>query len=305
MARNKIRWSASQVPFLRRGLAAGIRHDADRQQRLITDSDPAVVPAGFAEGVEAAREQAARLESAELFWVTSDMARVALDAAADIPGVVRDDIPAGAGIMLVSHPLPAIDGLELGLRDPDTGRSFPWTDPVPVDGVAWTMDATGVQAVGLTRSDRLPGTLATGSVLQPFCELAAPVPVPVEFDQITDPIGRSLLSFLASAWILMMIPTLAERKQLDGKWGGPATGQTPPGELVTTVDLRPLRHVADDEPGESGRRLTTRHYVRGHWVNQPHGPGQSLRRLQFRAPHIRGPEGAPLVARDQVKVWRR
>lgn len=34
--------------------------------------------------------------------------------------------------------------------------------------------------------------------------------------------------------------------------------------------------------------------VRGHWVRQPHGPGQSLRRVQWRKPHPRG-HGSMLV----------
>lgn len=54
-----------------------------------------------------------------------------------------------------------------------------------------------------------------------------------------------------------------------------------------------------------GRRLTTRHVVRGHWTHQPHGPGRQLRRLQWIASYTRGPEGAPLVERDAVYIWRR
>ena len=69
-------------------------------------------------------------------------------------------------------------------------------------------------------------------------------------------------------------------------------------------DMRPMRQVhTTTDP--TGRRLTTRHVVRGHWTHQPYGPARSLRRLQWVAPFIRGPEGAPFVGTDTVTVWRR
>ena len=40
--------------------------------------------------------------------------------------------------------------------------------------------------------------------------------------------------------------------------------------------------------------------VDGHWRNQPYGVGHSLRRLQWIAPFIKGPEDAPLVIKDKV-----
>ena len=47
-------------------------------------------------------------------------------------------------------------------------------------------------------------------------------------------------------------------------------------------------------------RLTTRHVVRGHWTHQPYGPKRQLRRLQWVAPFIRGPQEAPFVGTDTV-----
>ena len=35
--------------------------------------------------------------------------------------------------------------------------------------------------------------------------------------------------------------------------------------------------------------------MRGHWTHQPYGPKRSLRRLQWVAPFIRGPQEAPFV----------
>ena len=104
----------------------------------------------------------------------------------------------------------------------------------------------------------------------------------------------------------MMTPTVAERRSLDGRTGVGATPQTPASEAVTIIDLRPLRHVETERDDRTGRRLTVRHLVRGHWTNQAHGPDRALRRLQWIAPYIKGPTNAPLkTSEDRVMVWRR
>ncbi len=117
-----------------------------------------------------------------------------------------------------------------------------------------------------------------------------------------------VLAFTAAVTVMMMTPTIAERRTLDARTGR-AAGRVPDArtsDLVTTVDLRPLRHVTiDDEPGEGGRVYRHRWIVRGHWTHQPHGPGGSLRKLIYRAPYTKGPEGAPLLITEKVMVWRR
>lgn len=75
-----------------------------------------------------------------------------------------------------------------------------------------------------------------------------------------------------------------------------AARRSPRDAPVLVVDLKPARRALLDAPTadhDTGRRLTTRHVVRGHWKNTPHGPGASLRRLQWIDDYIRGPQGAP------------
>ena len=105
----------------------------------------------------------------------------------------------------------------------------------------------------------------------------------------------------------MMTPTLAERRPLDARTGKTPKPTARPTDLVTTVDLRPLRHVptSDGETDSSGRVYTRRWIVRGHWTHQAYGPGRELRRVQYIEPYVKGPEGAPLVATEKVMVWRR
>ena len=85
------------------------------------------------------------------------------------------------------------------------------------------------------------------------------------------------------------------------------TDRARPADLVTTIDLRPLRHAPETNQPSSdpGREYRHRWIVRGHWTHQPHGPRNSLRKLTYRAPYIKGPPDAPLLATQKVMVWRR
>lgn len=70
------------------------------------------------------------------------------------------------------------------------------------------------------------------------------------------------------------------------------------GWRVPVVRVVRLRGHEGSGSGASGERhLSRRFIVRGHWRNQPYGPGSSLRRPTWIAPHIKGPEGAPLDTR--------
>lgn len=74
---------------------------------------------------------------------------------------------------------------------------------------------------------------------------------------------------------------------------------------VTIYTLRRHHRPTEGDEMREGRRLTHRHYVRGFWRNQPCGQGRAERRLTFVRPHIRGPEGAPLVDKPRVQAWVR
>lgn len=172
----------------------------------------------------------------------------------------------------------------------------------------------------MTRTQRLPAPLhGTDSPLSVVESMAVPARMDFEgmearqvqpggvMGQLSPERVRPMLrvaSWLSAAWVLMATPTVAEPRPMDGRWGGPVTGQTRPRDRVTVVDMRPMRQVHTTTDA-TGRRLTTRHVVRGHWTHQPYGPKRSLRRLQWVAPFIRGPQEAPFVGTDTVTVWRR
>ena len=70
---------------------------------------------------------------------------------------------------------------------------------------------------------------------------------------------------------------------------------------VTTVSVGggTVHHTPTGHPAR--RTLDHRVWVQPYFRMQPYGPGQSLRRLQLVAGHLKGPDDAPLVRRE--KVW--
>ena len=273
--------------------------------------------AEFTETAVQHRGQVHHLMSAQKVWVSSDMVSATLDAAGDVPSFEAVDVPA-TGLMGLASPLPPV-ALQhpLYLRSHEGVTTF--TDPVLVDALGWWMDSGRVHVVMFTRTSRLPDPVyAVASPLTVVEKIT--VPTGIEFEtmesRILTPGGVTggsrqgtrmmirVASWLGAAWVLMATPTVAAPRVMDGRWGGVATDRTRSRDRVTVVEVRPMRqvHATTDS---TGRRLTTRHVVRGHWTHQPYGVGRSRRRLQWIAPFIRGPQEAPFVATETVNVWRR
>lgn len=85
---------------------------------------------------------------------------------------------------------------------------------------------------------------------------------------------------------------------------------------AANVRVITLRRIHQDEAGASteivehdgtgtGRKLTKRVLVNGHWRNQPYGKGRALRRLIWIAPYVKGPDDGEWAAPTTVKAWVR
>ncbi len=73
-------------------------------------------------------------------------------------------------------------------------------------------------------------------------------------------------------------------------------------ELTTFKMGRPLKIDCREDisayvEGKKGSVPSVRTKVRGHWKAQPHGPQNSLRKIIWRMPYWRGPDGAPVLVR--------
>lgn len=316
-------WSPYAIPYLRDATRAALERSAQHNDALVPRSLDDAMRRDFEEGASDSRRAAWALHTAELFWITAPMAEVALDASHDMPGFTGEDLPSQSGLILVEKPLPdkdtaLIGGLRLRDRSLNTPLDGDWTEPVPIDGLLWHRAGATIRVWMLVRTKRLPDPLLTHPTpLTPF--LSAELPLPADFTKTkaflgtegTAPTSDALgvLSWLAAAWHLMSIPTVAETRDLDASTGASAPaaprGEREPG-AVRLVDLRPMRHVRfEGESTETARTYRHRWVVRGHWRQQAVGPKRGQRRLTWVPSYIKGPEGAPLLTTDTVKVWRR
>lgn len=270
------------------------------------------------------RHSANRLSAASLFWVTSDMATVALDASQDCPGVTASDVPTTTGLICFASPLPAKDTESVGgvrLRD-ETGTPRPddHTAPIPVDAIWWSVHGVEVRVELLVKTGRLPGRIyasASRSTLEPFMSLTLPMPADFTKDMtFLGPEGASVssdslgvISLLATTWVLMMTPTVASQRDITPPTGGGGASAPDVRDLrtVTLIDLRALRQApAEDTPADAGSRTYRRRWiVRGHWRQQAVGPKRGDRRATWIPSYIKGPSGAPLIPSEHVSVWRR
>lgn len=281
--RKKVSWGAQAIPSLRRA-------SVETGERAIVD---------------ASRDVAFALKIADLFWVTEPMTRAAMDASHDNPTLSAVDIPTVAGLMAFEKPLPPWT-----YANPDARmiHAMLGADGAPIDAILWHQRGDFIDVVAMTRANRLmPGSRG----LVPVGVIPTPLPVDLNDPPAgMEPAMVALLAFLGAAMVMMMQPTVAHRRTLDVRTGrtGPLVERAPQLHEVTVVDLRPLRHVADDDRRTegTGRTLRTRHLVRGHWTHQPYGRNREHRRLQWVNSYIRGPEGAPWSGgREMVYAWRR
>lgn len=83
-----------------------------------------------------------------------------------------------------------------------------------------------------------------------------------------------IVAFVAAMSHLMMTPTLVERRELDARSGRLQSERTRPPDLVSVIDLRPLRYAPSEARPGVKWQAQHRWVVRGHWAQQPHGPRQ-------------------------------
>lgn len=80
----------------------------------------------------------------------------------------------------------------------------------------------------------------------------------------------------------------------------------PDSRHVQVVTLRRLHRTRPEgEPDDHHEHYSHRFPVAGHWRNAAVGHGRTERRLTWVRPHIKGPEGTPLVVKERVNAWVR
>lgn len=244
------------------------------------------------------------LSSADLYWVSSEMTELALDAATDLPAWIPfAEAPAPTGFILYERPLPD--------RSPLLAAEEAWVDGAPekrraeamaMCGMMWACVAGGLTVWPVMREPRsVPPMVMTGI-------LASTVPSTEPLEDYPDR-WAGPMALLGATWVLMgqdKVSSSTPREVVTGRDAAirARSGQGP--ARVQVIDLRPMRYVPTEEADpDTGRTYTHRWVVRGHWRQQAVGEGRAQRRPTWVSSYLKGPEGAPLLTGDRVYVWRR
>lgn len=296
--------SPTRLPRIRDELAATIAH---------ARTTVATNPNHSHTMLDAARH----LTASELYWVSRDMTQVALDASEDLPTYTPAAVlPADYGMLIWDGNMPPLPVTALPRQAWPTGPlGIPQVPLAPVAGITWShygghlhlRALMHTEAIPLAEGRALEGTLQIGATLAPLPADQPHAPEDVRGD------AAGLVAATVATWIMMAQPTVATTRTVTSKHAGAGrkktkkTGGKGRGWEVGVIELRrlqPGRTTDEDDTGQA-RQYTHRWVVRGHWRNQAHGPGRKLRRPTWVPSYTKGPEGAPLLAREHVHVWRR
>lgn len=233
----------------------------------------------------------------EIFHVSGAMTQLALAAADSLPDftLTAEDLVAPSGLMYFEEPIAAFDGGEKGIGgEVAAGR---------IDGVLW---ATGGGLCALayltdTAKEGAGSVRESGSRLKPHA-VAFAILGTEERGRTGEPPQR-IQEVLKATWLLMRQPLCTESSPAPDRPARRRMKKAGVAEQpVRVLELRRPRHSGPS--GESDREYHHQWIVRGHW-RQQWFPKREVHRPVWIAPHIKGPEGAPMLGGEKVHTWKR
>lgn len=254
-------------------------------------------------------DEISRLSEAALFYVSSEMTELTKAASDSLPffDLNREDLPAEQGFIVFAEPVATYsnDG------KPDAKvRACCWE--VMEHGALWLTFYTDwhewledCRKAGTFRPDSLDDCLRNDHWLYfetfVFSPLKGRREVEGEWEEDAREVG-ALDRAVRAAWLLMqqplaetsdVLPDRAARRRLQ------RAGQQP--STVRVIGLR--RPKGGSEKGDGGRDYHHQWIVRGHWRQQWY-PSRQVHRPVWIAPHVKGPEGAPMIGGEKVYAWK-
>jgi hypothetical protein len=225
-----------------------------------------------------------------MYHVSPDMTELALSAAGSLPEfeIGLEDFPSPGGLMFLDGP---------GL--PSAGEL------APVKGLAWFCGAQSawfypLRATEDVFADRKHRAQMMGRVgkLITLGDAAA-----CEYGRTLPPSNTTVvLQVFRTAWLLMQqalaLATDVETDRSAQKRARRAGYEPKPIRVIE------LRRPAHSGAGDGSREFHHQWIVRGHWRQQWY-PAREVHRPVWIAPHIKGPEGAPLIGGEKVYAWKR
>ena len=243
------------------------------------------------------------LPDARLWFVGGAMCELLTGAAPGLPAVelAAEMLPDSVGLVVFEVPIIGKDG-----RDSEvtvTVGAMLW-GPVMFEGTTDHPWPEPRRCLGISIYSPLgghPQLLPTGTCVWPFGE-------PPDFALTGDPHRDASLAEdrrrLLALWLLSSQPGVATETEAvlprHVARRAARAGQEPP-----KVRVIHLRHIEGGGQEAGDRSYHHRWLVSGHWRQQAVGPGHSQRRPTYIHPHLKGPEGAPLLPPTTVKAWTR
>lgn len=249
------------------------------------------------------------LRGTELFYVSPEMMELAVHAAQSIPdfSVQPEDLPTPDGFLYSPEPMGILQ------RNDDIGSAV-----AHIIGMCWISLPEAVCVSFLYDRDRLFDQYSTSNVVD---WVRAHLPRLCELDHNmallwNDPCLDDLTRFpdgsdpriqparvMKTIWLLMQqeISATSDATYDRATQRRLARKQVEPAR-VRIITLR--RASTSSTNQEDAREYRHQWIVRGHWRNQYY-PSRDVRRPVWIAPHIKGPDGAPLLGGEKVYSWTR
>lgn len=234
-----------------------------------------------------------QIRTAQLWWVSRDMTRLAEDTvqAGDFP---EPDPPAQCGMIFFEG-----DVQHISFRFDNDGSG-----ETRVAAILW--QDVGRESVKISVfTDNPVGIreMHADSFGLPVVSLAPSVV------RENDGSFQWLCGLLYAVWALSAEPHICEAKPAKPDMAHPLPQRFDPEirkvkMLVLRENLhRPGGSADDDE--RVRREYSHRFIVRGFWRDQAYGPNHSLRRRQWIPPFVKGPADKPLICKETVRIWKR
>lgn len=302
------------IPKVRADLLEHYERPATLREWASQDADPAVIIRAREGRIGGALNPSGdlrllleikRLQQAELYFVSAAMTEVAVAAAATLPTFVVEefDLPSRCGLIVFEKPmavnqLPDSSGIAYisaaawGVTGGGAASALVWLSFYTDQHHAWTIEA----AAGLISKDTARQRIASRPRYRHVAEGARILGECAETNGnwALDLWGRAIVT----AWLLSQ-QAITEDAKVGAPHGEP--GSTREAAAVRVIELR--RRTAGEQ-GQGVARYRRRWLVKGHW-RQQWFPKQKAHRPVWIAPHVKGPEGAPMIDGERVYAWKR
>ncbi|AWB84766.1 hypothetical protein C3E79_10020 [Corynebacterium liangguodongii] len=258
-------------------------------------------------------DSAAMLASAPLSWIERDFCQLVADMSARVPEWTPSACMPG-DIGLVGFHDPIMEAPYEHADDDEVSR-------VPVRVIGWRAGATHVRLTAWAWAGDVPpgarSPLRSDLDLEELMGLTIPREAVIDGgiehvrmlgtsdEQVYATPAGELQSIVGALWLLMtQSRVVAEGPAVVARVKKPAGGRLVKSPVRVSVRTLVAAPATPGRGGESGRKASSRWWVRGHWRQQPWGPGRAFRKPVFIAPHTAGNPDAPVDERPSVQVWR-